>query len=71
MAISQRNGLHEVHTLSVDLDERENIPGLHSVTERVQFGQRVRTLLSSKALLCVFGHDEVFPRLPVSLKGIK
>lgn len=64
MSVGQRYGLHEVDSLSVDLDEGEDVPGLHCVTQRVEPRRRVRTLLPGEAFLSVLGGDEVFPRLP-------
>lgn len=64
MSIGQRYGLHEVHSLSIDLDEGEDVPGLHSVTQRMEPRRRIGTLLPGKAFLSVLGSDEVFPRLP-------
>lgn len=63
MSVSQRYGLHEIDSLGVDLDEREDVSSLHGFTQRVEAGRRVQTLFG-KALLCVFGYDEVFSRLP-------
>ena len=65
MSVGQRYGLHEVHSLGVDLDEGEDVPGLHRVTQRVEPRHGVRTFLPGESFLCVFGGDEVFPRLPV------
>lgn len=64
MSVGQWYGLHEVHSLSIDLDERENISSLHCVTEGVESRRRIRTFLPGKTLLRVLGCDEVFPRLP-------
>lgn len=64
MPVGQRNGLHEVHPLSVDLDEGEDVSGLHCVAQRVELRRRIRTLLLGETFLRVFGCDEVFPRLP-------
>lgn len=64
VSVVQRYGLHEVDSLGIHLDEGENVSGLHGVTQRVEARRCVRTLLPGKALLCVFGRDEVFPRLP-------
>lgn len=64
MPIGHWNGLHQVHSISVDLDEGEDVTGLHRVTQGVQSGCSVWTFLTSKAFLCVFGCDEVFPGLP-------
>ncbi len=67
MSVSQRYRLHEVDSLCVDLDEGEDVSGFHCVTQRVEPRRRVGTLLSCKTFLCVFGSDEVFPRLPVGM----
>lgn len=64
VSVGQRYGLHEVHSLSVDLDEGENVSSLHCVAQRVEPRRRIGTFLPGEALLCVFGCDEVFPRLP-------
>lgn len=64
MPVGQRNRLHEVHPLSVDLDEGEDVSGLHCIAQRVKPRRRIRTLLLGKTFLRVFGCDEVFPRLP-------
>lgn len=64
MSVSKRYGLHEVNSLSVDLDEGEDVSRLHGFTQRVEARRRVQTLLFGKTLLRVFGYDEVFSRLP-------
>lgn len=64
MPVGQRDGLHEVDPLGVDLDEGEDVPGLHRVAQRVKPRRHIRTLLPGEALLRVFGRDEVLPRLP-------
>lgn len=64
VSVGQRYGLHEVHSLSVDLDEGEDVAGLHRVAQRVEPRRRVGALLPREAFLRVFGRDEVFPRLP-------
>lgn len=64
VSVGQRYGLHEVDPLGVDLDEGEDVPGLHCVTQRVEPRRRIGTLLPGVTFLCVFGCDEVFPRLP-------
>lgn len=64
MFVGQRDGFHEVHALGVDLDEREDVPRLHGVTQRVELRRSVGTLPPGEALLCVLGCDEIFPRLP-------
>jgi len=64
MSVGKRNGLHEVHSLGIDLDEGEDVASLHRVTQCVEPGRRLGTLLPGETLLCVFGYDEVFPRLP-------
>lgn len=64
VSVGQRYGLHEVDSLGVDLDEGEDVPGLHRVTQRVEPGRRIGTLLPRETFLSVLGSDEVFPRLP-------
>lgn len=64
VSIGQRYGLHEVHSLSVDLDEGEDVPGLHGVTQCVEPRRRIGALLPGEAFLSVLGSDEVFPCLP-------
>lgn len=64
VSVGQRYGLHEVDPLGVDLDEGEDVAGLHCVAQRVEPRRGVRTLLPRVAFLGVFGRDEVFPRLP-------
>lgn len=64
VSVGQRYGLHEVDSLGVDLDEGENVSSLHGVAQRVKPRRRIGTLLPCETLLCVFGCDEVFPRLP-------
>lgn len=64
VSVCQRDGLHQVHSLGVNLDEGEDVPGLHRVAQGVEPRGRVRTLLPSESLFCVLGGDEIFPRLP-------
>lgn len=64
MPVGQRNGVHEVHSLGVDLDEGEDVASLHRVTQGVQSGRSVRAFLMGESFFCVFGRDEVFPGLP-------
>lgn len=64
MSIRQRYGLHQVHSLGVNLDEGEDVPSLHSVAQRVEPRGRVGTLLPSESLLGVLGSDEILPGLP-------
>lgn len=64
VSVGQRNGLHEVNSLCVDLNEGEDVPGLHCVTQCVEPRRRIGTLLPGEAFLSVFGGDEVLPRLP-------
>lgn len=64
MSIGQRNGLHEVNSLGIDLDEGDDVPGFHGVTQRVKLRCRLWTLLPSETFLRVLGGDEVFPCLP-------
>lgn len=64
MPIGERNGLHKLHSLSIDLDEGEDVAGLHCITQGVQSGCSVWAFLTSKAFLCVFCCNEVFPGLP-------
>ena len=64
VSVCQRYGLHQVYSLGVNLDEGEDVAGLHGVTQRVQPRGRVGTLLPSESLFCVLGGDEIFPRLP-------
>lgn len=64
VSVCQRYGLHQVHSLGINLDEGEDVPGLHRVAQRVEPRGRVGTLLPCKPLFCVLGGDEIFPRLP-------
>lgn len=64
VSVGQRYGLHEIDSLGVDLDEGEDVPGLHCVTQRVQPRRWIGALLPRETFLCVLGGDEVFPRLP-------
>lgn len=64
MFFGLRDGLHQVHPLSVDLDQRQYVPVLHGVVQNLHSGRGVMTKVLSKALLCVLGRDVVFPRLP-------
>lgn len=64
VSVCQRYGLHQVHSLGVNLDEREDVPGLHRVAQSVEPRGRVGTLLPSKSLFCILGGDEIFPCLP-------
>lgn len=64
MLIGQWYGLHQVHSFSVNLDEGEDVSGLHCLTQDVEPGLLVRTLPLNKLLLCVLGCDVVLPRLP-------
>lgn len=69
VSIGQRNWLHEVHTLGVDLDEREKVAGLDGIAERMQPGAGVRVSLPCEAPLRVLRRDEVLPRLPAGKGG--
>lgn len=64
VSVGQRDGLHQVDPLGVDLDEGEDVPGLHGVTQCVEPRRPVGTLLPGEAFLRVLCRDEVFPRLP-------
>lgn len=64
VSVCQRYGLHQVHSLGVNLDEGEDVPSLHCVAQRVEPRGRVGTLLPSKSLFSVLGGDEIFPCLP-------
>lgn len=64
MSVGQGDGFHQVHSFSIHLDQREDVPGLDCVTERVQLGHPVWTLPSGETLLCVLGCDEVLTGLP-------
>lgn len=64
VSIGQRYGLHQVNSLGVDLDEREDIPSFHCVTQRLEPRRRIGTLLPGKTFFRVLGGDEIFPRLP-------
>lgn len=64
VSVGQRDGLHEVDSLSVDLDEGKYVSGFNCVAQRVEPRCRIRTLLPGVAFLRVLGCDEVFPRLP-------
>lgn len=64
MSIGQGNGFHQVHALSVHLDEGEYVAGFDRVAKRMQLGRSVWTLLPRKPPLCVLGCDEVLPCLP-------
>lgn len=64
VSVCQRYGLHQVHSLGVNLDEGEDVPGLHRVAQRVEPRGRVGTLLPSESLFSVLGGDEIFPCLP-------
>lgn len=70
VSVCQRDGLHQVHSLGVDLDEREDVPGLHRVAQSVEPRGRVGTLPPSESLFCVLGGDEIFPRLPEKIFGL-
>lgn len=64
VSVCQRDGLHQVHSLGVNLDEGEDVPSLHRVAQRVEPRGRVGTLLPSESLFSVLGGDEIFSRLP-------
>lgn len=64
MLVSLMNGLHQVQSFGVYLDQGEDVPGLYRVAQCVQSGCVICILPLSKTLLCVFGCDEVFSNLP-------
>lgn len=64
VSVCQRNGLHQVDSFGVNLDEGEDVPGLHRVAQRVEPGGGVGALPASEALFGVLGGDEILPRLP-------
>ena len=64
MSVGQGDGLHQVNSLSVHLDQREDVPGLDRVTQGVQLGHPVWTLPPGEPLLGVLGCDEVLTGLP-------
>ena len=53
VSVGQGDGLHQVHTLCVDLDEGEDVSSLDGVAQRVKLGRPVWTLPPGEALLCV------------------
>lgn len=64
MSVGQGDGLHQVNSLRVHLDQRENVPGFDRVTQGVQLRRPVWTLPPGETLLCVLGCDEVLTGLP-------
>lgn len=64
VSVCQRNGLHQVDSFGVNLDEGEDVPGLHRVAQCVEPGRGVGALPASEALFGVLGGDVIFPRLP-------
>lgn len=64
VSVGQRYGLHQVNSLGIDLDEREDIPSLHCVAQRPEPRCRIGTFLPGKTFFRVLGGDEIFPRLP-------
>ena len=53
VSVGKWDGLHQVHSLCVDLDEGEHVSSLDGVAQRVQLGRPVWTLPPGEALLCV------------------
>lgn len=64
MAVGERDWLHEVHPLGIDLDEGEDVSSLHRLAERVKPRHGIRIPFLGETFVYVFGCDEVFPRLP-------
>lgn len=59
-----RDGLHQVHPLSVDLDQRQDVPVPDGLVQSLHSGGGVSAEVLNKTLLRVLGCDVVFPRLP-------
>lgn len=57
-------GLHQVHTLGVDLDQGQDVLVPDRLVQKLQACHGVRTQALSEMLLRVLGRDEVLPHLP-------
>lgn len=57
-------GLHQLRPLSVDLDQRQDVPVPHRLVQTLQPRLAVGAELADEAFLRVLGGDEVLPRLP-------
>lgn len=58
------DGLHQVHPLSVDLDERQDVSVPDGLVKNLQPGRSVSTAPLGEALLRVLRRDVVLPHLP-------
>lgn len=67
MFIGQRKSLGQVHSISVNLQQGEDVTALDCIVQAAQFGSRICASALSKALLCVLGCDEIFAALPEGL----
>ena len=57
-------GLHKLHPLGVDLDQSQQVPGLHRLTQVHHLGQGRRTRLPGEAVVHVLRVDELLPCCP-------
>lgn len=67
MFVGHREGLGQVHSIGVDLQQGEDVAALHRIIQAAQFGGRIGTSALSKALLCVLSCDEIFAAPPAGL----
>lgn len=68
MFTGHREGVGQVHSISVYLQKGEDVTTLHCIVQAAQFGSRISTSALSKALLYVFSCDEIFAALPERLR---
>lgn len=68
MLIGHREGLSQVHSISIYLQQREDITAPHCIVQASQFGTRICTSVLSKALVDVLSGDEIFAALPDGLR---
>lgn len=57
-------GLHQLRPLSVDLDQRQDVPVPHRLVQTLQPRLAIGAELADEAFLRVLGGYEVLPRLP-------
>lgn len=67
MFTGHREGLGQVHSICVHLQQGEDVTALHSFVQVAQSGSRISTSALSKALLYVLSCDEIFAALPEGL----
>lgn len=69
MFVGLRAGLHQVHPLSIDLDQGQDVSVPDSVVQNLQSQRGVGTEPPSKPLFCVLRCDVVLPCLPRKQEG--